>query len=219
MKNPYEVLGVPESASEEQIKSAYRALAKKYHPDNYSGSPLADVANEKMQEINEAYDAITSGSYKKNSRSSESYGYGYGYSGSTGYGYGGSTGYSSGSTNPVYAQVRTAINRRRYDEAEAILNGIPSSERDAEWNFLKGQIFYAKGWFEKAASCFDAACSMDPHNPEYAQAYNRVNSSRSGGFRTERGGASSSGTCNLCSSLLCADCCCECMGGDLIPCC
>jgi len=61
MKNPYEVLGVRPGASEEEIKAAYRALAKKYHPDKYANSDLADLANEKMQEINEAYDAIIKG--------------------------------------------------------------------------------------------------------------------------------------------------------------
>ena len=64
MKDPYEVLGVSRSASADEIKAAYRSLAKKYHPDNYTGSPLQEVANEKMQEINEAYDAIISGIHR-----------------------------------------------------------------------------------------------------------------------------------------------------------
>ena len=58
MNNPYEVLGVSENASDEEIKAAYRKLAKKYHPDNYADSPLADVAEQKMKEINEAFDTI-----------------------------------------------------------------------------------------------------------------------------------------------------------------
>ena len=58
MKDPYEVLGVSRNASEQEIKAAYRELAKKYHPDNYQNNPLADLAQEKMREINEAYDEI-----------------------------------------------------------------------------------------------------------------------------------------------------------------
>ena len=59
MKDPYSVLGVSQSASDDEIKKAYRELARKYHPDNYQNNPLADLAEEKMKEINEAYDAIT----------------------------------------------------------------------------------------------------------------------------------------------------------------
>ena len=58
MKDPYKVLGVPPDASDDEIKKAYRALARKYHPDNYNGSDLADLAEEKMKEVNEAYDAV-----------------------------------------------------------------------------------------------------------------------------------------------------------------
>ena len=61
MRDPYEVLGLPRNATKDQVKTKYRELAKKYHPDNYIGTPLAETANEKMQEINEAYDAIMNG--------------------------------------------------------------------------------------------------------------------------------------------------------------
>jgi curved DNA-binding protein CbpA len=58
MKNPYEVLNIKEGASEEEIKKAYIELCKKYHPDKYSNNPLKDLAEEKMREINEAYDYL-----------------------------------------------------------------------------------------------------------------------------------------------------------------
>ena len=58
MNNPYEVLGISRNATDEQVKNAYRELARKYHPDNYADNPLSDLASEKMKEINDAYDAI-----------------------------------------------------------------------------------------------------------------------------------------------------------------
>ncbi|HBG56338.1 MAG TPA: molecular chaperone DnaJ, partial [Ruminococcaceae bacterium] len=58
MSDPYKVLGVSPDATDAEVKAAYRKLAKKYHPDNYADSPLADLAGEKMKEINEAYDQV-----------------------------------------------------------------------------------------------------------------------------------------------------------------
>ena len=75
MTDPYTVLGVKPDASDEEVKRAYRELARKYHPDNYQNNPLADLAEEKMKEINEAYDQIT----KQRAGGGSSGGYG-GYS-------------------------------------------------------------------------------------------------------------------------------------------
>ncbi len=57
--NPYEVLGVSETATDEQVRSAYIKLVKKYHPDRYQDSDLKDLANDKLKQVNEAYDTIT----------------------------------------------------------------------------------------------------------------------------------------------------------------
>ena len=58
MNNPYEVLGIREGASEEEIKKAYREQVKKYHPDQYQDNPLSSLAEEKLKELNEAYDYL-----------------------------------------------------------------------------------------------------------------------------------------------------------------
>ena len=91
--DPYKVLGVSPEATDEEIKSAYRQLVKKYHPDNYADSPLADLANEKMQEINEAYDMVmksrrsgASASASGSSYDGPNAGYSGGYSGNASYG-------------------------------------------------------------------------------------------------------------------------------------
>ncbi|MBR2782071.1 MAG: DnaJ domain-containing protein [Oscillospiraceae bacterium] len=208
MRDPYEVLGVKPGASDEEIKRAYRELARKYHPDNYTDNPLADLAQEKMQEINEAYDILTKNGQSANS----SYG-STGQSGSYGRsGFGGSQ--NSYGSSPAYAQVRQNINLGKIQVAEDQLNAIAT--RDAEWYFLSGSIAYRKGWMDEARRNYEIACQMAPGNLEYHQALNVINGS--GMYRGGNGGGNVDG-CSVCSSLLCADCCCEMMGGDLIPCC
>ena len=69
--DPYKILGVAPDATDEQIKAAYRDLARKYHPDNYANNPLADLAQEKMKQINEAYDTITKQRKASQSRSTD----------------------------------------------------------------------------------------------------------------------------------------------------
>lgn len=205
-KDPYAVLGISSDATDEQVKSAYREMARKYHPDNYTNNPLSDLAQEKMQEINEAYDTIV-----RTRKQGRSYG-----GGSESY----SGGYSRSSGSSQYADIRAMINSGRVLDAEVLLDGVPTSSRDAEWYFLKGSVLYRKGWLEDAYSHFTTASRMDPSNMEYREAVNQINSQRqTGGYRTVNGSGSDCSACDVCSSLICADCCCECMGGDLIPCC
>ena len=152
MTDPYKVLGVSSNATDDQIKTAYRELAKKYHPDNYANNPLADLAQEKMQEINEAYDAVMS------QRKA-------GHSG------GGAYGNSAGQTPPSqFADIRVLINSRRWAEAQELLDGVANSARDAEWYFLRGTIYYNYGWLDDALKFFGQAHSMNPQNPEYTAA-------------------------------------------------
>ncbi len=226
MNDPYKVLGVDRSASDAQIKDAYRELAKKYHPDNYSGSPIADLAGEKMKEINEAYDTImkerkegTQSSYgSADQQASSAYQSSYQSSGA----------YQSSSGVSDYNDVRRFITQNRITDAEQILNGVPPEKRSAEWYFLKGSVLYRRGWLEEAYRNFSTACSMDPNNMEYRAAMNQATNNRSGnygyggygGYNPNMNRASGGcNACDVCSSLMCADCCCECMGGDLIRCC
>ena len=215
MTDPYKVLGVSSSATDEEVKEAYRAMAKKYHPDQYADSPLADLAGEKMKEINEAYDTIVAQHKNKNTG-------GYGYGGYAG-GYSGSySGTRSGASG--FSDVRNYIMTGRIADAEQLLNGVPVESRNAEWYFLKGTVLYRRGWLAEAKDHFTRACQMDPGNPEYQAALNQAMNQRSGSYggynpnmsMNHVGGCN---TCDVCNTLLCADCCCECMGGDLIGCC
>lgn len=78
MRDPYEVLGVPSNASDDEVKRAYRELSRKYHPDGYVDNPLADLAEEKFKEVQEAYQQIMNqrtgnGSYQQPSQSGQGY--------------------------------------------------------------------------------------------------------------------------------------------------
>lgn len=210
--NPYKVLGVSEGADAETIKKAYYDLVKKYHPDKYANNPLKDLAEEKLKEINEAYEMLTSGKSTQNSSSSSGYRTygGGGYSGGNAY----SGAYSGGAK---YIDVRNLISAGRLDDAEKLLKTKDSAS--AEYSYLMGLINLRRGYHDAAIRYFDEAVARDPSNLEYRFARNNINA-RTGGYRNASyGGGSGCSTCDCCSSLMCADCCCECMGGDLIPCC
>ena len=199
MKDPYQILGVDKNATDEEIKKAYRELARKYHPDNYGDNPLSDLAEEKMQEINEAYDAIMN--TRKGNKNSYN---------------------ATGDSNSAFPEIRSLIKQSRLEEAQELLDGVPVASRNAEWYFLNGTVLYRRGWFDQAYTSFATAARMDPSNPEYRNALNNAQrQSRvqyNNPYRSYGSGNDCSG-CDVCQGLICADCCCECMGGDLIGCC
>ena len=189
MKDPYSVLGVSQSASDDEVKKAYRDLARKYHPDNYQNNPLADLAEEKMKEINEAYDTITkqrSGNYQ----SSGSYG-----------SYNAGQNRSYGGQDPNYARIRSLINAGNLSAAEQLLFQMPN--KTAEWYFLSGSIAYRKGWLDEAKQNFTMAVQMDPNNMEYRQALAVMQ--QRGGYHPYNN-FSSSTECDPCSAYLCLSC-------------
>ena len=207
MKDPYQVLGIPHCATDEEVKKAYRALARKYHPDNFAGTSQAGSSEEIMKEINEAYDAIQK----------ERAGNGSAHSSSSSY-----NSYSSSGTTSFY-DVRRLISEGRYSEAEIIIDSTPVSDRGAEWNYLKGCLLTKRGYYYDAMRYIEIACYIDPSNAEYKEALNRMRSRSSAygsGYRDRTAGRE--GDCDLCgacSTLICCDTCCECFGGDLIRCC
>ncbi|MFZ5975598.1 MAG: J domain-containing protein [Bacillota bacterium] len=198
--NPYKVLGVSEDATQDEIRTAYRELVKKYHPDQYANNPLSDLAQEKLKEINQAYDMLMS---KQQG--------GPGDKGNT---------YRNGTGTVEFAQIREMIVRGDIQGAESALNAM--GNRNAEWNYLYGVVCLRKGWYDQAREHMQRAVQMEPNNVEYRAGLNNINNMSFGYGRTYQRTAAqgdTSGLCNICGTLWCADCCCECMGGDFIPCC
>lgn len=200
MNNPYEYLGVGRNATEKDIMDAYRRIA-----GEINSTPMPDYERtRRMDELNNAYDTILN-----TLRGTSSYSNNNSYN---------QTNYNN---NSQFSDVRQQINSGRIEDAEMILDGIHPSMRNAEWHYLKGVIHQRRGWLNEAYRHYQTACSMDPQNHEYAAAFNAMNNNANGGYRTTRRQSNSNDCdgCDICSGLLCADCCCECCGGDLIPCC
>lgn len=227
MTNPYSVLGVGRGATDEAIKAAYLDLVEKYSPVNYSGNPLADLADKKLQEINDAYDRIMAErrvGTRSDSGAWESY---------DGSPLGGSGGtqtesyHSAGSSSPELQRARSYINSSNYAAAEQILLNVQAAQRNAEWNYLMGRVMQSKGWLDQASKYYAEAARLDPQNPDYRSAAESMNARRNESYQSRSqntnyntgGNVAGCSPCNICSSLICADCCCECMGSDLIRCC
>ncbi|MEG2377066.1 MAG: J domain-containing protein, partial [Clostridia bacterium] len=191
MRDPYSVLGVAQNAGDDEIKKAYRELAKKYHPDSYANNPLEDLAQEKMKEINEAYDEII-----KMRAGGGSSGNNGGYT---------SGGYGGSSTSPEYQQVRSYIVSGNLQMAEQLLGNM--NNRTAEWNFLMGSVKMRKGWMDEARGLYQTACNMDPSNSEYRAALNQVSRMGQSPYQNTGGGVGMS-PCDCCSSMMCANCLC-----------
>ncbi len=199
MTDPYGVLGVGPSASDEEIKRAYRELARKYHPDNYQDNPLADLAEEKMKEINEAYEEVNRlrGGGGASGGSAGGYAYQGGYQSAYQH-------QSSASSGPLFQQARQYISAGDLDTAERLLREAPA--QNAEWHFLSGSIAYRRGWLDEARQQFQIACTADPGNLEYRQAYNLMQ--QGGQAYRSYGTGSAMDTMDCCTTLMCINCLC-----------
>ena len=207
MRDPYSVLGLFPDATDEEVKTAYRNLARKYHPDNYKDdNPLKDLAKEKMQEINAAYDEIQRERASRGERHSDS------------------SHTSSSSATGIYITIRQKINEKKFAEAERLLYGVNEFDRTADWHYLNSICLMKRGRSHDAMRELELACQMDPSNAEYQRAkqiFNTRGAAYGSTYYGDGGRPMTSATvdvCDCCYKLWCLDCICEICGGDLIPC-
>ncbi len=152
--DPYAVLGIPSSATDDEVKKAYRRLAKQYHPDIH---PDRQFAEKKMAEINAAYDQIQA--QRQGKATGQTYG-GYEY------------GEPAGGSDPEMTAVRHYLHYQRYREAFNVLNRI--TNRNAEWYFLSAYAHAGVGNRTQALEFARKAVQMEPSNGEYQNLLNRL---------------------------------------------
>ena len=167
INDPYKVLGVSRDASDEEIKQAYRRLAKKYHPDLNPGD---QEAAKRMQEVNAAYEQIKNPEKFQNQQQSSGYGQSYDYDP---FGYGS---YQRTYQQPQGEQYQQAayqyIRFGRYQEALQALQN--SADRNARWYYLSALANNGLGNQVTALEHIKRAVSMDPGNAVYLDALDRI---------------------------------------------
>ena len=168
--DPYQILGVDRNATDEEIKRAYRRLAKQYHPD---ANPGDEYAAKKMQEINDAYDRIKNPEKQQgaSSQGHNPYGQSYGYDPFRGY-------YQRQSYGQRYADshLQAAYNYilyRRYREALNVLAQFEGA-KNAAWYYLSALANQGMGNQVTALEHMRKAVSMEPDNQEYLNALDRM---------------------------------------------
>ena len=242
MRNPYDVLGVPQSATDEEIKKAYRKLSRIYHPDSNIDNPNKDEAEERFKEIQQAYQRIMddrekgyTGGYDSSGRAtgygSSGYGYGYderqqGYGGFGGFGpfagFGGFGGFGSagpGAQQDIHLQAaENYIRNGHYNEALRVLSDIP--DRGARWFYCSALANSGLGNNVTAKEHARQAASMEPDNFEYRNLVNTLDN-RGQAYRTmgDAFGSPMAGGGSMCTTMGLAYLCCCLSGGRCMFCC
>lgn len=209
-RNPFEILGVDQNCTQDELYSAYKAKRSEYADKRFEPGEVGEEACVRLQEIEDAYNDAKEAIAER---------------------------YEIHYTGDDLSSVDSAIKEGRLEEAQNILDNCV--RRTARWHYLQSAIFFRKNWIGDAYKQLEYACQMDPDNELYKEAkrsmatHIKANSTtQDNSFYNDNGkeerpyanmnpGSSPRGctVCDVCNGLICADCCCECMGGDLISCC
>ncbi len=210
--DPFVILGISKDASQSEILEAYKQKRAQYQEHVFDEGESGAQAARMLQQLDDAYQQAMEMSHESATVSGE--------------------GESS------FEQVRTAIRNKDVETAQRALDDI--SYRGAEWHYYQSIVFYEKNWLNDSKKQLEMAIQMDPSNEKYNRALEnlkkKIDGSRpydkqgsqgvygksdqtSNRTYSQRDADAADGLCAACQALWCADCCCECMGGDLIRCC
>ena len=218
--DPYKVLGVDPSASDEEIKKAYRNLSRKYHPDANINNQNKAQAEEMFKKVQAAYDQIMKErQYGGHGTAGSQYGPGSSHYGGYSGGFGGFGGFgaSDREEEPRMQAARNFINSGHYQEACNVLNSI--QERNARWYYYSAIANSGIGNQINALEYARKAVQMEPGNAEYRQLVSRLENN--GRWYADRGtqyGFGTDGRSNCLSDLCCCMCASSMCGGGFMPC-
>lgn len=152
-KNAYQVLGLPETASPEEIREAFDRLEERFSETNYLGSPLWDMAAEKRELIRAAYAALTRGEGPTEEAPSDQWPL---------------------PGDSVSVKIRKLLNANDLDGAEGLLAAQPDAETNPDNIYLRGMIAWKRGWLDEAAKNVEKAARLAPQNAEYKAAVEKI---------------------------------------------
>lgn len=200
MRDPYQVLGVSPGATDDELKSAYRKLSAKYHPDNNVNNPNKAEAEERFKEVQAAYDSIIK---MRHNGGSAGYQHQIGSSGYTGQSNGYQ--YQNYGSNVNFGTVIAYLNGRSYAAAMIELMKMPESARNGMWYYLKGHANWGLHNTMAAMDDLYRACQLEPGNATFRREYEtlRQGNAYGGGTNGYAGRSEQYGRSELRTSPLC----------------
>lgn len=210
--NPFVILGVDKNATQSEILEAYKQKRAYYQAHVFDEGESGAQAASMLNQLDDAYQQAMEMAVESAT--------------------------VTGEGESAYEQVKQAIRSKDIETAQKLLDDM--SYRGAEWHYYQSVVFYEKNWLNDTKKQLEIALQMEPQNEKYqraldnlkkkidgsrpydkegAQGVYNADSTHTDRTYTQRDGAVADGLCTACQALWCADCCCECMGGDLIRCC
>lgn len=205
--NAFEILGLPSTATRDEVKDKYNELRKQYLEDRFKPSDEGERAAEKLQELDVAYrdamDAIDEREQRANRAANAD------------------NATSDNGATDDYESIRQQIKDNKLDEAQDALDQI--IDRTAEWHYLQSILFYKRNWFLESKKQLEMACQMEPNNKRYKQSLDKLtkilasntispDQMRTSSSSTEDSRYYDNGTCtgSACADCLLCNMCCNC---------